>query len=231
MGKKVVSFALFGKKKMYIQGMLENAELCKKHYPGWVCRCYISKDVPTEIALQLANAGVEIVWHQGTIDFKAQWVRMEVALDKSVDIFIIRDCDSRINKREADAVKEFEKSNKMVHIMRDHKKHTAPIMGGMWGAKKGFMTFDEFREIYRKAVLFVRSGKSKWKKYYKASGCSDQGFLGNELWPLVKSPTMHLAHDDKQRKTGQEWRFKTKLRYNRFVGQQVDENGKYIKVD
>ena len=229
--KKVISFALFGKDPMYLQGMIENAKLCKKYYPDWLCRCYISKDISTESAMQLIDLDVEVKYHLGTLDFKAQWVRMEIALDPSVDIFIIRDCDSRINKREAEAVEEFVKSDKVFHIMRDHKKHTAPIMGGMWGAKKGFLGIEEFRNLYRKAVLFVRSGKSKNKKYYKRNGKSDQGFLGNEIWPLVKSPTIHMAHGTKKRFTGEEKPFPRSLRYNRFVGQQVTAEGKYINVN
>jgi hypothetical protein len=229
--KKVVSFALFGKKPIYLKGMLENVVLCKEFYPDWVCRVYVSKDVPTEEVFKLTQAGAEIVWHYGTIDFKAQWVRMEVALDEYVGRFIIRDADSRINKRERDAVKEWEESGKLFHIMRDHKKHTAPIMGGMWGAVSGFIPRKDFRQLYRESVLFVRSGKSKRKKYYKANGQSDQGFLGNKIWPLVKSPTIHIAHDIKKRFTKEEINFKVKLPYKRFVGQQVSAEGKYISVN
>lgn len=230
--KKVISFALFGKKEMYLKGMIENAKLCKKYYSDWVCRVYIARDVPTEIILQLAHLDVEIFYHNAIpIDFKAQWVRMEVMLDKTVSKFMIRDADSRINLREVEAVKEWEQTDKMVHIMRDHKKHTAPMMGGMWGAVQGFIPRDELEKLYDASVKHVRSGKSKGKKYYKKNGLSDQGFLGNIIWPLVKSTTIHMAHDDQKRFTKQERKFKIKLINKKFVGQQVDGNGKYINVN
>ena len=50
--------------------------------------------------------------------------------DSSVDIFIVRDVDSRINKEES-AVKEWLESDKLLHIMRDHPHHYYKILGGM----------------------------------------------------------------------------------------------------
>ena len=53
-----------------------------------------------------------------------------------VDVFASRDIDSRINEREAAAVKEWrEKSRKPIHAMRDHWRHKMGILAGAWGAE------------------------------------------------------------------------------------------------
>ena len=227
--KKIISFALFGKKSMYLNGALENAKLAQKFYPGWICRFYVGQDTDMNIILKLSNfSNVEIEFQRGPSDFKSQWVRMEVVLDSDVERFLIRDADSRINKREAAAVEAWEKSGKPFHIMRDHNRHTAPIMGGMWGAVRGFIPASQFEELYDNAIRFVRSGKSKRKKYYKANGFSDQGFLGNDIFPLIKGN--YLAHDDKKRYSKTEKTFPVKLQAGLFVGQQFTGDNKPIKI-
>ena len=227
--KKVISFSLFGRNPMYFSGAIENAKLARKFYPEWVCRFYVSRDADMPSVLKLSNfPNVEISFCYGCSGFTSQWVRMEVAMDSTVKRFVVRDADSRLNAREADAVMEWEKSDKPFHIMRDHKRHTAPIMGGMWGAVYGFIPPNEFEGLYRKAIDFVKSGKSKGKEYYKKNGVSDQGFLGNKIFPLIR--TNHLAHDDKKRMTKDELKFSLKLPSGLFVGQQYTRDNKPIKV-
>lgn len=46
--------------------------------------------------------------------------RFLVLEDRDIDIFIVRDVDSRISKREENAVNEWVKSNKEIHVIRDH---------------------------------------------------------------------------------------------------------------
>ena len=56
-------------------------------------------------------------------------------LDPSVDCFMSRDTDSKVLKREADAVNEWLQSPSTFHVMRDHEQHCVPMLGGMWGVK------------------------------------------------------------------------------------------------
>ena len=52
------------------------------------------------------------------------------AVDPLVDEFHSRDLDSLVSQREFDAVNEFRNwKNAQFHIMRDHKMHSAPILG------------------------------------------------------------------------------------------------------
>ena len=53
------------------------------------------------------------------------------------DICLSRDSDSVVNERELAAVQKWLETDKQWHLMHDHKNHRKPIMGGMWGFKKG----------------------------------------------------------------------------------------------
>ena len=65
-------------------------------------------------------------------------------------MFVSRDLDSRLSERENAAVQEWLKSNKSIHVMRDHIKHDFTILGGLWGTK-----------------LFDENIRSKWKMAWK----------------------------------------------------------------
>jgi hypothetical protein len=70
-------------------------------------------------------------------------------------------------------MKEFEESDKMFHIMRDHPYHRARILGGMWGAKHGAVNMNKLIDdnIYK----------------YEDKWYSDQEFLGDIVYPLIKN--------------------------------------------
>ena len=55
--------------------------------------------------------------------------RFLVAADNSVDSYIIRDVDSRLNARDRLAVEDWIKSKKSVHILRDHVNHCNSMNG------------------------------------------------------------------------------------------------------
>ena len=55
--------------------------------------------------------------------------------DPTVDLFIVRDVDSIISEREELAVDDWIKSDKVMHVLRDHPHHYYKILGGMWGFK------------------------------------------------------------------------------------------------
>ena len=53
-----------------------------------------------------------------------------------MDLFLCRDLDSSMTRRESLAVGEFLSQSEMsVHVMRDHPAHNTAIMAGMWGAR------------------------------------------------------------------------------------------------
>jgi hypothetical protein len=104
--------------------------------------------------------------------------RFAPASEADVEIFISRDIDSRLNEREQAAVEEWLSSDKPIHCMRDHIEHNVPILGGMWGCRKG--VFHNMKQMI-----------SDWGKCdYKGS---DQDFLRTVVWENLKH--LVLAHD------------------------------------
>ena len=142
--KKIISFSLWGSNIGYILGAVDNARRARTIYPGWTCRFYVDPLVPGRYLSELAEYGAEIVFKPRSVDFAGLYWRFEPMFDDgAVERFIVRDTDSRINAREADAVAEWVESGKPFHVMRDNPSHVVAIMGGMWGARAG--TIPEFK--------------------------------------------------------------------------------------
>lgn len=52
-------------------------------------------------------------------------------LDRTVDLMLSRDTDSRVIGREVEAVDDWiQRSNSTFHVMRDHSHHCVQILGG-----------------------------------------------------------------------------------------------------
>ena len=92
---------------------MKNIELAKVYYPNWVTRFYVN-DVPAHIYDKIRSMGAEIV----NVDKQSPMHRFYVAADPSVDRYIVRDIDSRLNAREAFAVEEWIRSGGLSHIYR-----------------------------------------------------------------------------------------------------------------
>ena len=105
--------------------------------------------------------------------------RFYPAGDNSIERFISRDLDSRLNVREKAAIDEWIASGKPVHVMRDHKHHGYAMPGGMWGCIGGYIP-----DIERLV--------QDWSDV-NAKGC-DQRFLARVVWPRVKDNS--IAHDE-----------------------------------
>jgi hypothetical protein len=99
--KRVISFGLYGAKEKYTTGAIHNAELVNSYFPGWVCRFYITSDVPEDVVLVLKTLGAEIEKVPPGMGYSSgMFWRFMVASDPSVDRYIVRDVDSRLNARD-----------------------------------------------------------------------------------------------------------------------------------
>ena len=135
---KLLSFAVWGDNPKYLLGATRNAILAKDIYPGWKCRFYVSNDVPSIILMNLSiYKNVDIVKMGPKGDWTGMYWRFLPTSETDVDVLISRDTDSRLNLREKLAVDQWLESDYGFHIMRDHPAHGFPVLGGMWGAKKG----------------------------------------------------------------------------------------------
>jgi len=178
--KKVICFSLWGNDYRYNGGSLQNVDLAKIYYPDWICRFYIGKSTPTRLVEELkSNSNVEIIEVDDVCNWTGMFWRFLAASDTTVDVMISRDADSRLTKREKVAVDEWIKSDYYFHIMRDHPYHSVPILGGMWGVKRGILNdIDKVIEKYQKGDFLG----------------VDQNFLAEHIYPIVSKYSM--VHDE-----------------------------------
>jgi hypothetical protein len=97
-------------------------------------RIYTSDEIPANIIDELTRLGAEVVKMSNE---DKMFGRFLIALDPTVDRYIIRDIDSRLNTRERIAVEEWIQSKMPLHSIRDHPNHCHTFNGGMWGGVRG----------------------------------------------------------------------------------------------
>jgi hypothetical protein len=200
---KIISFSLWGNNLKYCIGAIRNAELTSIIYPSWISRFYIHKDVDQKYIDQIKNLNAQVFIMEENPDWKAMMWRYLAAKDKDVELFISRDCDSRINNREKSAVDQWLMSDKNFHIMRDHPYHGFSILGGMFGVKNnGF-------EILNESIAGFN---------FQNSYGTDYNFFNSDLYPKIKKDS--LIHDEFFDKKP----FPTMRLNNQFVGAIFDEN-------
>ena len=205
---KIISFSLWGNKPIYTIGAIRNAELTNEIYSGWVSRFYCGKSVTGEIINNLKSIpNCEVILMDNDGDWTGMFWRFYPAGENDVDVVIVRDCDSRLNNRERDAVNEWLNSDKGFHIMRDHPYHTTEILGGMWGSKKGVIT-----NIKKEIDDYVKG--NFWQV--------DQNFLREKIYPLVKYNS--LVHDEYHSYNTDKKPFPSIRKNKEFVGDVFDEN-------
>ena len=100
MGKKVISFSLYGKFPDYTYGAIANARHARRAYPGWICRFYVADDVPESIISRLKDYGAEVINMGRHVGHEAMFWRFLATVDPENDITLIRDTDSRFTKCE-----------------------------------------------------------------------------------------------------------------------------------
>ena len=108
------------------------------------------------------------------------------------------------------AVDEWLAGDKDFHIMRDHPYHAVPILGGMWGSRKGL-----FPDIHRETQKFT---DDRWQV--------DQDFLAEYAYPKIVDRA--CVHDE----FFEHRPFPFSKRDPRFfVGQAYDGDGKVLDGD
>jgi len=176
--KKVISYSLYGTAEKYLSGALRNVQQALELYPGWVPRFFVGQSVRQGLVDALRSSGAEVVRMEGGEDSSAMFWRYRPFFDPEVSTVIVRDTDSRLSVREAQAVNEWIDSGRGFHIMRDHPAHFCAILGGLWGARTDSMA--PLRAVFDQARPVGFYGE-------------DQEFLQNNVYPRAKRDS--LVHD------------------------------------
>tara|TARA_R100001082_G_scaffold111142_1_gene93650 strand:+ start:7692 stop:8390 length:699 start_codon:yes stop_codon:yes gene_type:complete len=180
---KILSFSLYGDDPKYTIGMKRNIELLNEVYgDDWKIRIYLDDTVPREMAKEYSQMGAQVYDVTGSPIIGGMFWRFLPFDDKDVDVFCVRDADSRLMRREKEAVDEWLQEGTSLHIMRDHPHHNYIVMGGMFGFNKKPNGPYSFIEDYKN---FIYSG-------YKFNKMDDMRFL-NRLYN--KFHTSSTSHD------------------------------------
>lgn len=178
--RRVIAFSLYnGNLPRYGDGAVVNARLWKQIFPDWEMWVYHDATTPEKVLATLRAAGVKLIDMRNSGLSNAMTWRFTVAAEASVDRFIIRDIDARLNTRDKDAIDEWIKSGKRFHVLRDHPSHSNyPMSGGLWGGTKDAIP-DIISRLKAKAI----------SKEYVA----DMNWLTNVIWPIAQQSVMQ--HD------------------------------------
>jgi hypothetical protein len=180
---QVVSFSLYGDRKLYLKGALRALSGYSDLFPGWLVEFYVGDSVPIGTLEELSSyANCRLIRMAGyPEDSSAMFWRYLAAGNAHNDVILFRDADCIPTRRERAAVDEWLISGKGVHIMRDHPNHVEPIMGGLWGVRSGQLaTIGELIDEYGPDNHFG----------------GDQRFLRAMVYPRVISDA--LVHQDSQ---------------------------------
>lgn len=180
--KKIISYVVYmnkDSKRDYVYGFLRNKEHLKNIYPDWIMRVHVPHDQPKEMVDKLINTGSEVIIYKSNACH--MMVRYLPYDDKNVKVFIARDADSLINKRESHAVEEWLSSKYSLHMMSDHPNHVWKLNGGMCGVK------NDWKINFKNSII-----KYSNKKGINQGYTCDVHLLSNVLFPIYKDS--YLQH-------------------------------------
>lgn len=171
----VFSFCLYGPENpLYYRGLLENVFLAGTYFPTWKVYVYYAPDVAGGILSHLSECTSVVLIPTHVLGSANMIHRFYAIDDPDVDVMMVRDADSRIHWKDRWAIRQFLASPMVAHTIRDHKEHTAHIMGGLWGLKKSAGV--SMRTLYA-------SYKEDTSRGHRVA--HDQNFLADVLYPIV----------------------------------------------
>ena len=181
---KVISYSIFGYNKAqqencfdfysYLRGLWINIRLARCIYPDW--HIYINTDEDSYKGFEnffnrIKKYNVIVQINKSEPLCLAMLWRLKPIFEPHVERIICRDTDSPLTYREAQMVKEWENTPKVMHAITDSISHNIPLMGGMIGITKHIK--DRFQNF--ESILDGRN--------YNIKG-SDQETLNAKLYPI-----------------------------------------------
>lgn len=182
----VFSFCLYGPEKpIYHEGMMENLELIQQYFPDWRVVVYVGADI-TEERIEKILAYPQVILRKTGKLGESNMIDRFCAIDEhGVDLMLVRDADSRVHWKDRWAIQQFVKSDATLHIIRDNKEHTSPILGGLWGLRK--VPSYSVKQEYAKYIEDKSLGH-RW--------AHDQNFLADVVYPKFKQQAIvHFSNE------------------------------------
>jgi len=179
--RKLVSFCIWGNSNLYNLGLLENAILMPKIFPGWIMHVIYTKTSNQKIMDEIAKfPWVEMEMYDVPNHSKNTMLRFLPGMHPQNNVVIFRDADSRLLKRDYLAVMDWlNNTDKKVHLMRDHPANKSLIMAGLWGVREGIIAKPEIvQEFYD---YFKKPEFTKWTV--------DQVYLRKYIYPIIEKTT------------------------------------------
>ena len=133
--RRALSFCLFGTKKIYTVGMVQNVKLAAELYPDWQVLIYVGCKVARSVVEELVAEGAEVrIYDEAEMPGHRALALRFFPVTEGWDCVIFRDADSRVNPREVAAVHEWLSAGTAFHVMHEHHD-TSAVLGGMWGVR------------------------------------------------------------------------------------------------
>lgn len=176
-------------------------------YPGWECLFLVDEDGAS------ASTVADIRRNGGTVapfpalpvslneDGSVQRTRLGrtlsrllIALDGTVARLLVRDVDSRLNGRERLAVEEWLRSDRSLHVLRDHPGHCrTPALTGLLGLR---LSPDMRSQLLRG----LQAWSSRYPEHSRFQATevrgNDDEFLASFFWPQLQQHALsYMAHD------------------------------------
>lgn len=209
--RRIVSISLWGSDPKYLSGAVENARQGREFYPGWeyqIHLCGYNKALHTATVSALSALGAKVIVQDVVPERSGLYVRMFPIMYESAagfpDVVVVRDADSRPSARESSAVSEWLASPCALHTIRDHHRHTTPIMGGLWGAKPVPLhsllrakdpslrgSFNQRLDFVETADASVGTPKHGYMQF------SDQDWLADAVFNRISRDDI-MVHDDRR---------------------------------
>lgn len=194
----VLSYCIFGTKKKWAKriGIVASEVRKSELYFNWTIRVYHDGSFKKRFLKKYTNNYKNIDFYDvrnlpllGDVSsYNAMVWRFLPLDDNAVDVMCSRDLDSPILKREESAVKEWLNSGKLMHVMRDHKKHSAVILGGLWCYRNS-----KNRVLASRITRLILDNADRRTPMQEVEMGNDQIILKKFMWPFVRNDT--LQHD------------------------------------
>jgi hypothetical protein len=211
---KIISYSLWGNRKLYVEGAMANGIDAREIYPGWKTNIAVHKDVNKNTISKLREIfDIVKIYDDDASEYRGLFWRFDAMVYGGMEVCLIRDTDSRLSDKEFQAVQEWLVSDKQIHNMRDNIYHFAPIMGGLWGIKQEGPINIRF---FHKILMSHNLGEY---------GC-DQRILGR-LYKGIKDQVM--SHDDSLRYGSVKFPPHKPLEQGAFIGDCITMDGETNK--